>query len=438
MPDRRVVITGVGLINALGMDTQAYFNALLEGASGIRTLESFDASSFPCTIGGEAPRVKVNEFVPKSHRKATKLMSRDIELAVIAADAAVRNAGLKTKGTAPDEPADFDPTRAGTNIGAGLICCDLVEMGEATATSTTDGIFDYKKWGRQGMQSLTPLWLLKYLPNMLGCHVSIIHDLQGPNNNITSGEVSGLLSVAEGVRNIIHNRADLIVAGSAECKLNPMAFLRQNLLNRLSTRTNDRPAQACRPFDRNADGMVVGEGGAILILEEESHAHKRGAKIYARISGFAASSFASRDFLTPDDNGEGMALAMHKALKRAGVSPQDIHLLTAHGLGLPDCDRTEAQAIRAIFGSHTAQMPIMAIKSRIGNCGAGASAIDLATTVLAMDKGTVPANVNCDACIDENLRVPTKNLDAAIEHALVNSYTFGGQTAAMVISKYKG
>ncbi|MBN2210702.1 MAG: beta-ketoacyl-[acyl-carrier-protein] synthase family protein [Sedimentisphaerales bacterium] len=438
MPDRHVVITGVGLINALGLDAQVYFDALLAGTSGVRTLESFDASRFPCTIGGEAPRVKLNEYVPKSHRKATKLMSRDIELAVIAANAAVRNAGLKTKGTAPEETPDFDPTRAGTNIGAGLICCDLVEMGEAAATSVTDGKFDYKKWGQQGMQSLTPLWLLKYLPNMLGCHVSIIHDLQGPNNNITSGEVSGLLSVAEAVRTIIHNRADLMVAGSAECKLNPMAFLRQCLLKRLSTHANDRPAQACRPFDREADGMVVGEGGAIIILEEEEHARKRGANIYARISGFAASSFASKDFLTPDDNGEGMALAMQKALARAGLQPKDIDLLTAHGLGLPDCDRAETQAIRTVFGDHTSKMPVMALKSRIGNCGAGASAIDLATTILALDKKIIPANLNCDDRIDEALLAPTKNLDATIENALVNSYTFGGQTAAMVISKYKG
>jgi len=232
----------------------------------------------------------MGKIVPKNYRKATKLMSRDIELAVVAADAAIRDAGLRTRATNPDGPVDVDPTRIGVNIGAGLICCDLVELAAAVEHAVTDGRFDYKKWGREGMEALTPLWLLKYLPNMPGCHVSIIHDCQGPNNAVTCAEASGQLAIGEASRIVARGAADVMIAGGAECKVNPMALLRQCLLGRVSTNYNDRPKQACRPFDRDADGTVVGEGAGIVILEELEHARNRGARIYAEAAGFGASN----------------------------------------------------------------------------------------------------------------------------------------------------
>ena len=185
MTKRRVVITGVGCVSVLGIGREEYFASLKENRSGIDRIKRFDPSKFPGQLGAEAPALRMPKLVPKAHRKATKLMSRDIELAVVAADTAIRDAGLKTKGTAPDEPADLDPTRSGVDIGAGLICCDIVELAAAAEHGVTDGKFDLRKWGREGMNSLTPLWLLKYLPNMLSCHVTIVHDAQAPSNTIT-------------------------------------------------------------------------------------------------------------------------------------------------------------------------------------------------------------------------------------------------------------
>jgi len=279
MSQRRVVITGVGFIHALGWEKDACFQAMLDGAVGIDPVRAFDPSSFPSQIAGEAPPFKINDFVPKWHRKATKLMSRDIERAVMAANQAVRDAGLKTKGTHPDEAASIEPTRCGVNIGAGLICCDLEELAGAVQNSVEDGTFSYRLWGNPGMESLTPLWLLKYLPNMLNCHISIIHDMQGPSNSITCSEVGGHLAIGESFRTIQNGKADLMIAGGAECKVNAMGFLRQSLLKRVSTRYNDRPKEASRPFDRDADGTVLAEGAGVLVLEELQHAKARGGMI---------------------------------------------------------------------------------------------------------------------------------------------------------------
>jgi 3-oxoacyl-[acyl-carrier-protein] synthase II len=432
---RRVVITGVGVVSALGVGREAYFQGLREKTVGIKRITRFDPSGFASQVGGEAPAVAMSQVVPKSHRKATKLMSRDIELAVIAADAAVRDARLNTKGTNPDTPPDFDPTRAGTNIGAGLICCDLVELGSAAAAAVTDGQFDYHKWGKEGMEQLTPLWLLKYLPNMLGCHVSIIHDLQGPNNNITCAEASGLLAVGEAYRTIVCGKADLMVAGGAECKVNPMAIVRQSLLGRASTRYNDRPAEASRPFDRDADGIVVGEGAGIVILEEMEHARRRGATIYAEVKGFGASCNYSPDFMTPAPQAEGITLALRKALSEANVTAADVDLLVAHGLAVPGLDRAEATAIRETFGDHSKKLPVYVTKSRVGNCGAGSSGIDLATAVLSLAENTVPPMVNCPHVPAEyGLRIEPEGVSSKIRHAAVSCYTFGGQTAALLLS----
>ncbi|MCP4709461.1 MAG: beta-ketoacyl-[acyl-carrier-protein] synthase family protein, partial [Planctomycetes bacterium] len=188
MEKRRVVITGVGVVCSLGTDKEQYFQGLMDGVIGVDRITAFDASTFPSQIGAEIADFSFKKFVPKSYRKAAKLMSRDIELAIAAADLALRDAQVKTKGTCPDEEPNVDSTRIGVNIGAASICCDLTELGAAIEHSVEDGRFSYRKWGKEGIEALTPLWLLKYLPNMLGCHVSIIHDLQGPSNSVTCAE----------------------------------------------------------------------------------------------------------------------------------------------------------------------------------------------------------------------------------------------------------
>jgi len=438
MADRRVVITGLGIINALGQGIQEYFSALLDGVVGVDRIKAFDPSGFPCQVGAESISLKMNKIVPKAHRKATKLMSRDIELAVVAADLAVRDAKLRTKGTGPEEKPNIDVTRSGVNIGTVLNCCDLVELAAAVEHGTENGKFSYSRWGAEGMESLTPLWLLKYLPNMLSCHISIIHDLQGHSNAITCAEAGGQLSAGEAFRIIARGDADLMIAGGAECKVNPMTLLRQCLLGRVSTNYNDRPDQASRPFDRDADGTVMGEGAGIVVLEELEHARKRNADIYAEVKGFGASNNFSEDFVEPESGGKGITIALRKAMQQARLSGDQVQLLIPHGIGVANHDGAEAAGIRAAFGEYAAELPIFATKSRIGNCGGGAGAIDLVTTVLALHEAKIPATLNSpNPPAEYGLNINQNNVEKKIENALTCCYTFGGQTAALAVSKMK-
>ena len=437
MTKRRVVITGVGVVSSLGNGREDYFAGLLSGQIGIDRIQGFDPVGFPCQIGGEISDLQVKQHVPKAHRKATKLMSRDIELAVVAADLAIRDAGLQTKGTDPEKPPNINPQRSGVNVGAGLISCDLLELGLAVEHALEKGKFNYEKWGAEGMESLTPIWLLKYLPNMLGCHISIIHDLQGPSNSITCAEASGLLSIGESYRIIARGNADVMVAGGAETKLTPMGLMRQCLMGRVTTQYNDRPDQACRPFDRNADGGVMGEGAGIVVLEELAHAQQRGAPIYAEVKGFGASNNFSADFVNPESDCRGVTLAIRNALAQASLVPKEIQLLIAHGAAISEHDRAEAKGITTALGASAQGLQVRAMKSRIANCGAASSAMDFAAAVLALYEGKIPPNLNCPDPPDEyGLNLGNSTVQQAdLQTAMSCCYTYGGQTAAMVIGK---
>ncbi|HUU21674.1 MAG TPA: beta-ketoacyl synthase N-terminal-like domain-containing protein, partial [Phycisphaerae bacterium] len=244
MDERRVAITGLGAVTPAGIGAEALWGALHEGRRCLRRIDAFDPARFPCPIGGQIDDFSARDFVPKSYRKAVKVMARDIEIAVAAADLAFRDAGLATIGTDPEAPA-LASERLGCNIGAGLVCTDLDELGVALTTAVDDdGSFSLARWGRSGMTNLTPLWLLKYLPNMLSCHVTIIHGAMGPSNCITCGDASGHLAVGEATRLVARRGADAAIAGGAESKLNPMGLLRQSLLGRLCTGRNDAPTGA--------------------------------------------------------------------------------------------------------------------------------------------------------------------------------------------------
>ncbi len=268
---REVLITGVGPVSGLGLGMEATWARLTAGESAIGPIQAFDASGFDCRIAAEVADLKVRDFVPKSYRKATKVMARDIELAVAAADLAARDAGLVTHGNDADSEPTYAPPRIGAHIGAGLIACDLDELTSALAEATDEqGKFDMHRWGNEGITHLTPLWLLKYLPNMLACHVTIIHDAQGPSNTITCNEASGVLSLGESVRVIQRGVADACFCGGTDSKLNPMAYLRQQFTGRLTDTGNDAPTQAVRPFDADAAG-----GGA---RRRRGHPHPRSTR----------------------------------------------------------------------------------------------------------------------------------------------------------------
>ncbi len=437
---KRVVITGLGVASPIGIGVSDFWDGLTEGRCGISPINAFDTSTLPSGLGGQVPEFRVTNFVPKTYRKSTKLMSRDIELAVVAAHQAATDASLPTRCLIDrgemEEPA-VDPTRFGANIGAGLICPDLNELGAALVTASDDsGSFDLKAWGTEGMSNLTPLWLLKFLPNMLACHVTIVHDAQSASNTITCCEASSHLAIGEAFRSIARGVMDVCICGGAESKINPMAVARFALMDHLAKEAS--PEEACRPFAGNRSGAVIAEGGGLVILESLEHAKKRGATIYAEVVGFAAAG-STHHWAKPDPEGEGIALAIQKSMKDAGMTPDDIDLIAAFGAGLPEHDAAEQAAWNAVLGDRVGQIPALAIKGAIGNNGAGSGAIDIAAALLAMKHNTVPPSRNTDAPADGNsLRfVQGDPIDAPIGSFVSVAYGLNGvQNAALVMKKY--
>lgn len=433
MSSARVVITGLGAVSPLGLTVSDMWEGLCAGKCGISKITAFDPVGFPCKLAGQVPNYRIQQYVPKTYRKATKLMSRDIELAVIAANEALGDSRLVTKAIDP-ENINIDPTRVAINLGAALISCDLVELAPAVAASVTDGKFDIHKWGASGIQLVPPLWLLKYLPNMLACHVGIIHDIQGPSNSITCAESSALLAISEAAQVIERGDSDIALAGGAEAKVNPIVMIRQCLAKRAVSQEYIEPASACRPFDADAKGSVFGEGAGVLVLENLDHARSRGAKIYAEVVGTGQSNSieAAYEHLEPD--GKGVQIAIEKAIAEASIQPDSLDLIIPHGTAIACDDLAEAKGIQAALGDAAAKVPTWPTKSMLSNTGAASGALDAVAAVCAMANGTIPAAKNCDRKADGcNLNVVVQPQQAGLHYVLCCSYTFGGQTAAVVL-----
>ena len=289
------------------------------------------------------------------------------------------------------------------------------------------------------MSQLTPLWLLKYLPNMPASHVSMLHNAQGPNNSITENDVAGLLAMGESYRILKRDQADFFLVGGAESRINALTLIRLCLFEPMSRR-NDAPEKACRPFDRNRDGIVLGEGAGVFVMEELEHAKRRGARILAEVVGFGAAYDHKKD-------GRGLARAIRAALHDAGIGPDEIDHVNAHGLGARrgllaglgarDADAWEAQGLREVFGGCKEPVPAFAPKSYLGNLGAAGSTTELIASVLALQHGTVPATLNyeeadpdCPISVIAGAPRPMQR-----QHVLKVSLTRLGQCAALVLRK---
>lgn len=439
-----MVITGLGIVTPLGFGVEALWTGLVEQRGAVRRISVFDPSGFPSQVGGEIDGLKMSDYVPKSYRKSAKVMARDIEIAAACAYLAAKDAKLKTKCLIDrgevEGPANVDSTRLGANIGSGLICADLVELAGALATAVDEeGRFSLKLWGAEGMSNLTPLWLLKFLPNMLACHVTIVHDAQAPSNTITCGEAASHLAIGEAVRTVARGAADVCICGGAESKLNPMGLIRQELLGRLTRSGNDAPASACKPFDARRDGTVISEGGGLIMVEELEHARARGARIYGEVVGFGASANV-HSWKAPDPEGRAIATSIRKALADAVVSAEEVDLVATQGLGTVEHDLSEAAGIRSVLGDRAAEVPVLAIKGAVGNNGAGSGAIDLAAAVLAMHNHTVPPSQNTsmvDPACGLNV-VHGDPVDARLDVVVSTSFApSGGQSAALVVRRYR-
>ena len=436
---RRIVITGLGPITGFGVGIAPLWEAMVEGRSAIRRITQFDPGGFECGIAAEIrpEDFDVRKVVPKNHRKATKVMCRDTALAVGGAAAALADAGLNGLNGDGAEPA-IRPDRMGCHIGAGLICAEANELCAALWTSRDDnGNVDLQHWGHTGMTNLTPLWLLKYLPNMLACHVTIIHDCRGPSNTITCCEASSGLSIGESVRVIQRDAADACLSGGAESKVNIMSMLRQTLAGRLAATSADQdPATVVRPFDPDATGTVIGEGGGIIVVEAADVAERRGAKVYARIAGVAATQSFCPDTLglELDPAGAEIADAMLLAMKQAGIGPDDIDAVVPLGSSIPSVDRAEAAAIKRVLGSRSAEVPLITTVPNTGNCNAGAGTVAVAVAANAIKTQTLPARLNTGQ-VEGLAAAACPSRPAELKCVLVSQTGQGGQNVAMVLQR---
>ena len=448
MPARRSVISGIGVVSGLGIGAEPLWQGLLEGRSAIAPVRAFDASSFPLTLAAEIEDgFKVQQFIPKNYRKAAKVMCRDIELALAAAATAVADAGIVTKGSGgggDDVEVTIPPGRVGCQIGAGLISTDVNEISAAMASAQSDlndpDSFSLGQWGEVGMTNLTPLWLLKYLPNMLACHVTIVHDCRGPSNTITCAEVSGGLSLGESRRVIERGDADACFTGGAESRINPLGLYRQSMTGMMAETTEvdaERSASIVQPFGTNAMGSVPGEAGCILLLESLENAQSRGARVYAEMIGFGAAQSCDlrNGRLAPGQDGTSLRYAIERALGDAELEGSDIDTIVPMGIGAADYDRAEASALSAVFGERLCEMPLVTTKPNVGQCASAAGAIDIAAGALCVYHQALPARINGDDSMDSVDAGTVAQRDAVLEHVLICGTGLGGQSTAVVLRR---
>lgn len=418
--ERRVVVTGVGIVSGLGLSGDDHFEALLRGESAIAPTSLYDVGDFPARFTCQLKGFKANRFV--RNRKSIKIMARDIRLAVAAAHLAAADAGL------PD--GVDEPVRLGVSMGAGLIPSELEDLGYAIAFSLDDdGELDLKKYGKQGLANLSPLWLLKYLPNMLNSHIAIELDAQGPNNCITSGNASGLLAIGEAARVIERGQADWMLAGAAESKIQPLSLARLFTNSKLST-ANDLDSRGPRPFCEDRSGLVVGEAGAVVLLEEAEHAVARGARIYAHAAGFGASCGSNRASEL-EASGRAAGRAMAAAVSDARIEPGEVSAVFANASGLPE-DAVEAQALAALLGEG---VPVTTTRSACGHTMAAAGALDFATACMAVERAVLPGVFGVDADVSAPVDIRSDAREMELRAVLVNAFSFGGQTAGAVITR---
>lgn len=424
---RRAVFTAMGVLTPVGCDPASYHTALVAGTAGVRRIRAFDPFALPCQIAGEVENFDAKQFIPssmKETRKALKVMARAIQMGVAAAQQAMSTGG-PAKGT-------IDPFRFGIEFGSIMFATEVDELA-AAGRVTTDGRtphIDHAKWGTDGYKAIQPLWLLKYLPNMPACHVSVTYDAQGPNNTITTTDSASLLALGEAYRLLQRDAADFFLVGGCDAKINPLSQARHSIFDPLCTTHNDDPATAVKPYDAARDGWVFGEGAAVLGLEDLTFAQKRNAKIYAELCGFASGYDRGK-------KGTVFAGVIRNALKDAGITPADVDHVNAAACGSVELDAWEARAIGAVFGT---DVPVFAPRGHLGNTGTASGLIELAASVMALHTGTVPATRNHTTTgADCPIRVLAGDPKAVAKPYVVKvTHTDRGHCSAVVVKKWEG
>ena len=413
MSRRRVVVTGLGLISPVGNSVAEGWANLVAGRSGIANVTKFDASALACRIVGEVKGFKVEEYFPA---KDARHMDTFIHYGMAASIQAVKDAGLATGDSLTEDQAE----RIGVMVGSGIGGLPMIEATQ-------------KEYSERGPRRISPFFVPASIINMISGHVSIFYGFKGPNLAIVTACTTGLHCIGQAGRMIEYGDADVMIAGGAESTVSPLGIGGFAAARALSTR-NDDPTTASRPWDRDRDGFVLGEGGGVLVLEEYEHARQRGARIYAELAGFGMGADA---FHMTAPNVDGPKRSMRAALRNAGINADAVQYLNAHGTSTPLGDLNESNAIKLAFGEHASQLVVNSTKSMTGHLLGGAGGIESVFTVLALHHQVSPPTINIfnqDPACDLDYCANTAR-DMKIDVAVKNNFGFGGTNGTLVFRR---
>jgi 3-oxoacyl-[acyl-carrier-protein] synthase II len=414
MEKRRVVVTGVGVVSSLGIGTQETWDGLMAGRSGAAPITLFEASQFSTRFACEVKGFDPFNYIEK---KEVKKMGRFIHFAIAAAEFAMKQAGLQVDNSISE--------RVGVYIGSGIGGFDIIER-------------EHMELLRNGPRKISPFFIPAAIVNLASGQVSIRHNAKGPNSATCTACSSSTHAVGDSFKIVQRGDADVMICGGSEAAITPMGVGGFASMRALSTR-NDAPEKASRPFDKDRDGFVIGEGSGILILEELEFARRRGATILSEVVGYGMSGDAFH-ITKPSEDGDGAIRVMQNALRDAGVQPEQVSYINAHGTSTPFNDKTESLAIKKLFGEHAYKLAVSSTKSMTGHLLGGAGGVEAAISTLALYHQAVPPTINYetqdpDCDLDY---VPNQSRKMKVDYALSNSFGFGGTNAALLMKRYEG
>ncbi len=417
---RRVVVTGLGLVTPLANGVKPSWERLINGESGAGMITKFDTTDLTVKYGCEVP---VDESIPDSFRvddvlapKEQRKLDSFIIYGIAAAEEAIADSGWKPE-------SDEEATRTGVSIGSGIGGLPSIEANSI-------------KLHEQGPRRISPFFIPGALINLISGQVSIKHGFKGPNHAVVTACSTGAHSIGDAARMIVDNDADVMVAGGAEAAMCRIGFAGFSSAKALSKGFHDDPTKASRPYDKDRDGFVMGEGAGVVVLEEYEHAKKRGAKIYAEVAGYGLSGDAYH-ITAPASDGSGGFRAMEMALRKSGLNPEDIGYINAHGTSTPLGDEIEVGAVKRLFGSSASELAMSSTKSAIGHLLGAAGGVEAVFSILAMNEGVLPPTINLDNPsdgLDLNL-VPNTAQEKKVDAVLSNSFGFGGTNASLVMKR---
>ncbi len=425
---RRVVVTGIGCITPVGNSVESTWNVLQEGGSGVGEISHFDAGNFPTRIAGEVKGFDLSQYV--DDESDYEHAGRNVRFAIGAATEAVKDSGIM------DDP-QLQPVDFGVYLGAGEGQQDFMNLMKIIADAYRDGEVDLVEFTRGGLASLHPQAELEQEPNMPVGHLASIFNAQGPNANCLTACAASSQAIGEATEIIRRGDAEVMLSGGAHSMIHPFGVTGFNLLTALST-NNEVPQRASRPFDKNRDGFVLGEGAGMLVLEELERAKARGAQIYAEIVGFGSTADAYRITDTHPE-GRGAISCIKMALKDAGLNRDQIDYVNAHGTSTSVNDRVETLAIKGALEEEAYNTPVSSVKSMMGHLIAAAGSVEAITCLLAMRDGVLPPTINYETPDPEcDLDyVPNESRKQRVQRALSNSFGFGGQNISLIFAQYE-